>query len=254
MDVTNRFVLDWAERHGGRILDYGCGAGALVDAGRRKGLDIYGADVFYAGSDAKAEAISSGVLGRAVFEIGDDGHMPFPDQHFDLVTNNQVMEHVADLHRVLAEIDRVLKPGGSVLSVFPSVDVWREGHIGIPFAHRLPKRSKLRFYYTWALRACGLGTWKEQAPTSRQWAIDKLDWIDKYTVYRTRSELFQTYGRFFQNELRESDYICYRLLDHPTALRRRFARLMSWPLFRRLAVALFRKLAFLVIVSRKAAS
>jgi SAM-dependent methyltransferase len=254
VDVTNRFVLDWAQRHGGRILDYGCGAGALVSAGRQKGLDIYGADVFYTGSNSKAEAIASGVFGTAVVEIEDGGRIPFPDEHFDLVTNNQVMEHVADLERVLAEIHRVLKPGGTVLSVFPSVDVWREGHIGIPFAHRFPKNSKARFYYTWALRACGLGTWKEQAPTSRQWAVDKLDWIDKYTVYRTRSELLGAYGRFFQNELRESEYIRYRLLDRPGALRRTLARVTAWPVFREAAVALFRKLAFLVIVSHKAAS
>jgi SAM-dependent methyltransferase len=254
VDVTNRFVLEWAQRHGGRVLDYGCGSGALVSAGRQRGLEIYGTDVFYAGSNSKAEAVASGIFGKAVFEIGKDGRIPFPDHHFDLVVNNQVMEHVADLDQVLTEIHRVLKPGGTLLSVFPSVDVWREGHIGIPFAHRFTKNSKVRFYYTWALRACGLGTWKEQAPTSRQWALDKLEWIDRYTVYRTRSELFRTYDRFFRSELRESEYIRYRLLDRPGTLRRALARIVAWPVFRQAGVALFRKLAFLVMVSRKAAS
>ncbi len=50
MDVTNRYVLEFsrefARRHpGARILDFGCGAGALVSAGRAAGLDLWGADV-----------------------------------------------------------------------------------------------------------------------------------------------------------------------------------------------------------------
>jgi SAM-dependent methyltransferase len=253
VDVTNRFVLDFARRHGGRVLDYGCGGGAVVLAARRAGLDAYGADVFYGGSNARREAAETGLLGGVVREIGAAGRIPFDGAYFDLVTNNQVMEHVENLDQVLGEIHRVLKPGGTVLSVFPSRDVWREGHIGIPLSHRLPKGSRLRFYYTWALRAAGLGTWKEQAPTSRAWAVDKLGWIDQYTVYRSRREIFTAYDRYFANELREPDYIRYRLLDRPSRLRRALAGAMDVRPIAWLATAMFRKLAFLVIVSRKAA-
>lgn len=244
MDVTNRFVLDFARRRGGRILDYGCGAGAVVFAGREAGLDIWGADVYYQGAETRqpdSEFISE-IL---------DGTLPFPDRHFDLVTNNQVMEHVGDLEAVLTEIHRVLKPGGTVLSLFPSVDVWREGHIGIPFSHWFAKRSRGRFYYAWALRALGLGTWKEQAPSSRQWAEDKLAWIDRWTVYRTRAQIFAAYDRYFTSEAAEAAYIRYRLLDEPSTARRFAASLLGLPASSTLGVALFRKLAFLVIVSRK---
>jgi SAM-dependent methyltransferase len=244
VDVTNRFVLDFAAQHGGRILDYGCGAGDLVFAGRAAGLDLWGADVFYAGSTTKPPD------SEFIREIK-NGRIPFPDAEFDLVTNNQVMEHVEDLDAVLAEIARVLKRGGSVLSVFPSRDVWREGHIGIPFSHRFRKDSKLRFYYTWGLRLLGAGTWKEQAPTARRWAIDKLGWIDTWTRYRSRAEIFRTYDRYFHNDFCEPDYIRYRLLDRRSAVRRALARTTSWPVVADLQTALFRKLAFLVIVSRK---
>ncbi len=245
MDVTNRFVLDFALRTGGRVLDYGCGAGAVVAAGRARGLDIYGADVYYGGSDARAEAERAGLLGAAIREIR-GGAIPFPDSHFRLVTNNQVMEHVEDLDGTLREIHRVLEPGGVVLSIFPSRDVWREGHIGIPFSHRLPKGAP-RFYYTWLLRSLGLGYWKQQAPTARQWALDKLNWIDTYTRYRSRREIFAAYGRYFTSELREPDYIRYRLRDKPG--RAALARLLDLPLAEPVSAALFRKLAFLVIVS-----
>ncbi|MGD0500813.1 MAG: class I SAM-dependent methyltransferase [Bryobacteraceae bacterium] len=254
MDVTSRFVLDFAQRFARdfpgdpAILDFGCGAGELVAAGRAAGLNIRGADAFYAGSNARAEAEAAGRLGACVHEIH-EGRLPFPDASFDLVVNNQVLEHVEDLDAVLREIHRALKPGGAALSIFPSRDVWREGHIGIPFSHWFPRASRARFLYAVALRCLGFGTWKEQAPTRRQWARDKLAWIDAYTRYRSRAEIFRTFERRFRNETREPDYIRYRLRDRPW--RAPLARLLDLPLVPAAAAAVFRKLAFLVIVSRK---
>jgi len=247
MDITNRFVLDFArdfsrQHPDARILDFGCGEGALVDAGIAAGLPICGADVFYAGAKARPR-------GGPIHEIR-NGQLLFPDAEFGLVVNNQVMEHVEDLEGALREIHRVLAPGGLVLSIFPSRDVFREGHIGIPFSHWFRPDSHLRFYYTWALRGLGFGTWKEQAPTARQWALDKLQWIDTYTRYRSRGEIFAAYGRYFVNETRELDYIRYRLLDRPG--RRWLAASLRFPPWAAAARAIFRKLAFFVIVSRKA--
>jgi SAM-dependent methyltransferase len=254
MDVTNRFVLDFARRFamsrpGTRILDFGCGAGTLVAAGRAAQLDMRGADIFYHGSsDTRAEVERAGLLETAVHEIR-DGRLGFEDGSFDLVTNNQVLEHVEDLDAVLGELHRVLKPGGVLLSIFPSRGVFREGHIGIPFSHWFAKDSKPRFYYTWALRSLGLGTWKEQAPTCRQWAVDKLGWIDAYTHYRPKREIFLAFDRYFTTELRELDYIRYRLNDTPALAP--LARLLGVPAAPALATAVFRKLAFMVLVSRR---
>ena len=254
MDVTNRFVLDFAMQRasgGAKVLDFGCGAGELVSAGRAAGLDMLGADVFYGGSTTRLEAERSGLLGTAIREIV-NGRLPFEDCLFDQVTSTQVLEHVVDLDAELREIHRVLKPRGTVLSIFPSRDVFREGHIGIPFAHWFPAGSRLRFLYTWALRSAGLGIWKEQAPTRRQWARDKLQWLDRYTHYRSRGEILATFGRYFTSEFREPDYIRYRLLDSPKLAP--FARLLDVPGGSAAATAIFRKLAFLVIVSRKDAA
>lgn len=255
MDVTNRFVLDFARRHvsgrpGARVLDFGCGAGEVVTAGRAAGLEMLGANVFYGGSEARLEAERSGLLGTFIYEIR-EGRLPFDDEFFDLVTNNQVIEHVVDLDAVLREIHRVLKPGGTVLSIFPARDVFREGHIGIPFAHWFPKTSRFRFLYAWALRSAGLGKWKEQAPTRRQWARDKLQWLDRYTNYRARGEVMRAFRACFTSELREPDYIRYRLRD--SRVLAPLARLLDFPAVPAVASAIFRKLAFLVIVSRKEA-
>jgi ubiquinone/menaquinone biosynthesis C-methylase UbiE len=213
---------------------------------------MFGTDLYYGGSEARAKAAP--LIGTLIRELNPDGSIPFPDEYFDLVTNNQVMEHVQDLDAVLGEIARVLRPGGSVLSLFPSKDVWREGHIGIPFSHWFPKGNWLRFVYTWSLRSLGFGTWKEQAPTCRQWAVDKLEWIDRWTVYRSRPEILGSYGRLFRNSLKEDEYIVFRLLDRPSPVRQ-FLALQTTELasFRKAGMALFRKLAFLVIVSEKPA-
>jgi SAM-dependent methyltransferase len=255
LDVTNRFVLDFALRFAAlhpaaRILDFGCGAGRLVVAGRAAGLDISGVDIFYGGSESRADAQCTGLLGTAIFEmIGTD--TVFSDASFDLIVNNQVLEHVDDLDATLRELLRLLSPDGLLLSLFPSRDVFREGHIGIPFSHWFPPGSAVRFYYTWALRRLGLGTWKQQAPTCRQWAVDKLRWIDTYTRYRSRREIFGAFSRYFQWNSGELDYIRFRLLARPG--RRLLARLVGLPFIAPLACAVFRKLAFLVIVARKEA-
>ena len=252
LDVTNRFVLDCALAYGGRALDYGCGAGGLVDAGVAQGLDVWGTDVFYGGSVIdRTDAEAAGLLGDRVRGMSHDGRIPFADETFDVVTNNQVMEHVEGLDGTLREIHRVLKKGGTVLSLFPPIDVWREGHIGIPFAHRLPKGSALRLWYTSGLRTVGFGKYKEDAQTAKDWALDKLDWIDKWTSYRSRNEIFSAYARYFHSELHESAYIRYRLLDHPGTLPKLLAATTTVPVLSDLEQALFRKLAFFVIVSKK---
>lgn len=249
MDVTNRFVLDFARRYpDAAMLDFGCGAGELVQAARTMGLDMLGSDIYYAGSSTRAECAGRGLVGKYVLE-GREGLIPFPEASFDLVVNNQVMEHVADLDKTLAEIHRVLRPQGTLLSLFPSRDVWREGHIGIPFSHWFKPGSRVRFYYTWALRSLGVGTWKQQAPTCRQWAVDKLAWIDNYTHYRSRAEILRAFDKYFHSEFQEADYIRFRLRDR--RWRAPLAHLLDLPVVSWLGRAVFRKLAFFVIVSRR---
>ncbi len=54
----------------------------------------------------------------------DGTHLPFPDASFDRVFSSNVLEHVRDLPATLAECRRVLRPGGRMVHVMPSVS-WR---------------------------------------------------------------------------------------------------------------------------------
>jgi SAM-dependent methyltransferase len=178
------------------VLDYGCGAGQIVSELRKRDVGAFGCDVFYAGGDVSKMLEEKGVLGKTIMRMGENGKIPFDDATFDLVINNQVMEHVEDLDNTLSEIHRVLKPGGKVLSMFPDKGVWREGHCGIPFLHWFPKRSRPRIYYAAAFRSLGFGHYKEDKSIMR-WSEDFCAWLDNWTWYRSTNEIQNTYTKYF---------------------------------------------------------
>ncbi len=142
-----------------RVLDYGCGAGEIVKELKKAGINAFGCDVFYDGG-YPAKDNRPDLLGGVVKEM-ENSIIPFDNNYFDFVINNQVMEHVEDMDVVLSEINRVLKPGGVVLSLFPDKGVWREGHSGVPFLHWFPKGSRAAIYYAATFRFFGLGHHKQ---------------------------------------------------------------------------------------------
>ncbi len=106
-----------------RILDAGCGTGGNVQF-----LQRYGSVV---GLDRAAESIEfwpSPLHGRLV--RGSVLDLPFPDEHFDLVTSFDVLYHrgVPDELMALREMRRVLRPGGRVLIRLPAYAFLRSKH------------------------------------------------------------------------------------------------------------------------------
>ena len=196
------------------MLDYGCGAGEIVRRALDAGIDCYGVDVFYGGGSLKAAAETTGLLGQRILEL-EDGRIPMANEHFDIVVSNQVFEHIDDFSLPLSEIDRVLKPGGVFINVFPSMQVWREGHVGIPFSHRFAKGSIMpRLAYVRLLRSLGLGYHKGEKSVP-QWSEDAVAWLDTWTFYKPRRELERLFARYFAVTRRDHDYIAYRIARHP---------------------------------------
>jgi SAM-dependent methyltransferase len=202
-----------------KCLDYGCGAGQIVSILKSAGVDAYGCDVFYAGGDYTSK-VAPELFGKTVLPMH-DGRIPFADETFDYITSNQVFEHVEDLDAVLAEIRRVLKPNGRLLSLFPDAAVWREGHCGIPLLHWFRKRTRLRVYYALSLRSLGFGTHK-QDKSNMQWAMDFCDWLDQWTFYRSYEEIKATYEKYFSQlghiEAEWFQKRCPRLAFLPTTI------------------------------------
>jgi len=107
------WVLDQLQRRLGpgpkALLDVGCGAGFLTNALAQAGHRVVGVDL----SESSLEvARRFDATKSVVYEQGDAYALPFSDSSFDVVTSMDFLEHVEDPGRVVAEIARVLRPGG----------------------------------------------------------------------------------------------------------------------------------------------
>ncbi len=61
-------------------------------------------------------------LKNVIYRVEDALNLSFPDNHFDLITSVDVIEHVGQPERMIEEVQRVLKPNGIALITFPSLD------------------------------------------------------------------------------------------------------------------------------------
>ena len=105
---------------GARILDLGCGTGANLEVLSRYG-DAMGADF----SQAALAFCRRRALPRLV--LGDGQRMPVRDGSFDLVASMDSLEHIPDDNAALAEMFRMLKPGGKLLITVPAFGfLWSE--------------------------------------------------------------------------------------------------------------------------------
>jgi SAM-dependent methyltransferase len=111
------------------VLDLGCGEGRhvhglhMLDGVNVVGLDLHipslikgrdGMDFLPPGSNTAVTA----------FVSGDAYRLPFQDRAFDAVVCSEVLEHLIDYEQALAEIARVLKPGGRFAPTVPTA--WPE--------------------------------------------------------------------------------------------------------------------------------
>ena len=126
--IAARQLVDHARLQGAeQVLDVGCGRGLLlVEAARRLksgtavGLDLWNVADLSGNNRAATEAniAAEGVADRVTLSDGDMCSMPFTDASFDCVVSSLAVHNVYDPAQraiALAEIVRVLRPGGRVL-------------------------------------------------------------------------------------------------------------------------------------------
>jgi SAM-dependent methyltransferase len=113
------YLRDVFEPTAGRLLDLGCGfADVWLGYLRERGFTYFGLDL-------NEEVIEH--MSRALKSQGPDtyirrGHiesLPFESGFFDVVFASHILEHTIDIRRTLAEIARVLKPGGYLAFAVP---------------------------------------------------------------------------------------------------------------------------------------
>mgnify|MGYP006423143947 FL=1 len=103
--------FDWADQ---TVLDLGCAGGFMAEALADRGAHITGIDP--AAEAIEAARAHAREADRAIdYDVGVGESLPYPDARYDAVVCVDVLEHVQDLGQVLAEVYRVLKPGGHFL-------------------------------------------------------------------------------------------------------------------------------------------
>jgi len=98
---------------GQAILDIGCGLGMYTQAFSRYSDRVFGTEIEH---ERAVQALdrATGVV-QAVGE-----HLPFRSNTFDVVFNNEVIEHVNDDRQTVREMVRVTRPGGHVVTFCPN--------------------------------------------------------------------------------------------------------------------------------------
>jgi len=106
-------IVEAGDVRGRRVLDLGCRYGALTRA-YAEGNDVVGVDV---DRDALAEAAKLGI--ETVWADVEEP-LPFPDESFDVVVAGELIEHLRDPARLVGEVRRVLRPGGTFAGSVPN--------------------------------------------------------------------------------------------------------------------------------------
>jgi SAM-dependent methyltransferase len=105
-------IRQWVDLNG-RILDNGCGLGTYLDAFAPYSNQRFGLEIEFE-RGLQAMPTGNGIV-QAVGE-----QLPFANNSFDFVFSNEVIEHVVDDALCVAEMARVLRPGGRLLIFCPN--------------------------------------------------------------------------------------------------------------------------------------
>ena len=130
---------------GQSVLDLGCGDGVFAAA-------LLDARCVVTMADVSGEALRRArtrARGAEAIELVESAPLPFAEDAFDVVWAGEVLEHVADVVGLLAEVRRVLRWGGTLLATTP----WHGRVVVATDAHFDPRADHLRFFSARTLRA-----------------------------------------------------------------------------------------------------
>lgn len=181
-------------RAGTTVIDVGCGAGRHTFEAYRRGADVVGFDQNAADlngvedtlqamkkrGEAPASATAEAVKGDAL-------ELPYGDGVFDCVVASEILEHVPDDDRLIAELVRVLKPGGALAITvprwFPEKVCWL-----LSDEYHANEGGHIRIYRAGALRDKVLARGVRLTHTHHAHALHSPFWWLKCAVGTTRPD------------------------------------------------------------------
>ena len=116
-------VVDFSAFRGKKILEIGCGIGTDLVRFAQGGAEVTGVDLSETAIDlAKQNAALHSVPANMI--VGNGEALDFPDATFDVVYAHGVLQYTADIQKIIDEIHRVLKPGGTFISMVYNRKGW----------------------------------------------------------------------------------------------------------------------------------
>jgi 2-polyprenyl-3-methyl-5-hydroxy-6-metoxy-1,4-benzoquinol methylase len=107
------------------LLEVGCGCGEFLVEAQRRGFEVSGIEI-----SSYAAETANHRLGMERVTVGTLGGVYLPETTFDVVVFADVIEHVRDPLEFLRRVYTLLKPGGIVFLVTPSLDSWSARLLG----------------------------------------------------------------------------------------------------------------------------
>ncbi len=107
-------VLRRLNKKNAKVLDVGCGRGLLLRAFQQQGCDVTGTEFSDGACRFAREVLQLPVC------VGLLPELKFPENNFDVVVMWHVLEHVSDPRPMVAEVARILRPGGLFLVAVPN--------------------------------------------------------------------------------------------------------------------------------------
>lgn len=173
IDTLGRYVPTF-DPSDSDILDIGCGDAGVAIAfaehgARAAGIEPAPSSVQRGGIRAREHGVDVDLREGMAEEL------PFPDTRFDLVLLDNVLEHVGDMHRTLAEVRRVLRPDGLLYLVTPKpfalYSLWSDPHYELAGLTLMPRW--LQVWYFERVRGGGRGAYQVgRIPT--RWRVRRL--------------------------------------------------------------------------------
>ncbi len=118
-----------------RVLDLGCGRGSQIIYMKGLGFQMSGCDIRQKDIECALSALKGSNGPAADVRLSTPSELPFETGEFHAVYANGVFEHCPEMPALIAEVSRVLIPGGIFLTAFPLRSVVVEPHLGLPFVH-----------------------------------------------------------------------------------------------------------------------
>jgi len=189
----------------GLVLNAGCGERDISDVLRTLGA-----------SEVINYDIHSSIPGAVT---GSLAHTPFASAGFDTIFCNAVLEHVPDIHRVMSELTRILKPGGYLIVGMPFLQPYhqcptdfrrytREGLIELGELYRLQCRAILPVHTIAQTLGWIAWEWAKEKGRLRMMLVFPLIWLATRLYYRTDPALTDnanTYQAIYRKPLVSTD-------------------------------------------------